>query len=404
MLRKLKNLYHFFQALIAAVIFNFPSKNLVVIGVTGTDGKTTTVHMIYEILKTAGLKVSMISSVYAVIGPRQYDTGFHVTTPNAWHVQKYLRRALDGGSKYFVLETTSHGLDQNRLAFVNFNTAVITNITHEHMDYHKNWQKYASAKAKLFKSVKTSILNGDDQSFNFLKHKVSGKILTYSTKTEEDFNPKNFPLKLKIPGEYNLANALAAAAAAKNLGVTKQKILRALNNFTGVIGRMENIDLGQNFKVFIDFAHTPNGLEQSLKTLRSQLGSDSSKLIAVFGAASQRDKSKRPIMGKVADQNSDVIIITAEDPRKEKTEKIAEEIAKGIKGKKLNEGYFVVPSRAGAIEFAINLARDGDTVGIFGKGHEKSMAHGKKEYPWDEFKVTKDAIKKRIAGKKNENR
>ena len=399
-LQKIKNYYHLIQAFTAAVFFNFPSRKLTVIGVTGTDGKTTTVQMIYEILKTVDLKASMISSVSAQIGPKIFDTGFHVTTPSPWQVQKFLRKAVDLGSQYFVQEATSHGLDQNRLAFVDFKVAVVTNITREHLDYHKTWESYAQAKAKLFKNVDYSILNVDDQSFNYLKSKVDGKIITYSLKSTADFDFKKFPLRLKLIGDYNLANGLAAAACASALGFNKSKTTKLLNNFQGILGRMEEIYLGLDFKVFIDFAHTPNALEQALVALNSKLKTKNSKLICVFGAAGERDKSKRPQMGKVASEISDIVIITAEDPRSEKVEEISKQIIRGVKGKKLKKNLFVIVDRKKAIKFAINLAQKGDLVAIFGKGHEKSMTFGKKEIPWDEFAIVRQAIAERL---KNEN-
>src|SRR3989344_3367560 len=232
MWQKIKNLYHLLIAHLAAIYFHSPSKDLIVIGVTGTDGKTTTVNMIYQILKSAEYKVSMISSIGAQIGTKTYDTGFHVTTPSPWQVQKYLRRAANSGSKYFVLEATSHGLDQNRLACVNFKVAVLTNITQDHFDYHKTWQNYALAKAKLFRNTQFSILNLDDtKSYDFLKSKVSGRVAAYSLKGNASFTLDNIRLKLKIPGSFNLENALAAASACQMLGVSRRNITRALNNF-----------------------------------------------------------------------------------------------------------------------------------------------------------------------------
>lgn len=396
MWQRLKNFYHLGQALLAAIYCSFPSKKLTVIGVTGTDGKTTTVSMIYYILKSAGFGVSMISSVNAQIDQKIYDTGFHVTTPSPWQIQKLLKKAVAAGSKYFILEVTSHGLDQNRLAFVDFEIGVITNITHEHLDYHKTWENYAHAKAKLFRNTHYSILNKDDQSFNFLKSRAGGKIITYCLHKSADFNLKNFPLKLKIPGDYNLANALAAAAATSVLSIGKSQILKSLANFSGVKGRMEKVDLGQDFKVVIDFAHTPNGLEQALKTIRSQLTVDGSRIIAVFGAVGERDKSKRPLMGKVADELADQIVLTSEDPRGEDPDEIARQIASGLETKSEEKDYFIVTNRKDAIQFAINLAKAGDTVAIFGKGHEKSMTYGKKETPWDEFKAAENVIKRRL--------
>lgn len=396
MWQSLKNCYHLFQAAVAAVFFNFPSRNITVVGVTGTDGKTTTVHMIYEILRSISPKCSMISSVYAAIGSKTFETGFHVTTPSSWQVQKYLRKSVDSGHKYFVLETTSHGLHQNRLAFVNFDISVLTNITHDHIDYHKTWENYALAKARLFKKTNVSVLNTDDEkSYKFLKNKVSGKLVTYSINSESDVNTKKFPLKLKVQGDYNLSNALAAAATASALGISRKKITKSLNNFGGVRGRLDKITEKNNFDVYIDFAHTPNGLKQALTTLRS---AKKGRLIAVFGAAGKRDYSKRQSMGAVADELADVIVLTSEDPRDESPEKISQEIARGIKSKKTDVNLFFVPDRAKAIEKAITMCAPGDIAAFFGKGHERSMAIGKKETPWDEYESVKLALRKKKNG------
>lgn len=392
-----KNYYHLAQALAAAFIFSFPSNKIRVVGVTGTDGKTTTVHMIYEILKASGQKVSMVSSVGAAIGAKTYDTGFHVTTPSSFQIQKYLRKAVDAGHKYFILETTSHGLDQNRLSYVNFQIGILTNITRDHLDYHGTWENYAASKAKLFKNVAYSILNrGDHKSFSFLKNKAAGQVISYGIKSDADINLKNFPLKLKIGGDYNLENALAAAAAAQTLGISKAKITKTLAKFLPVKGRKEEVNLGQNFKVVVDFAHTPNALSQVLKTLKRETPG---RLIAVFGAAGQRDKTKRPAMGSVAGKNADIIFLTAEDPRSEKVRDICAQIKRGIKGKTKDKTLFIIEDRKEAITSAINLAGEDDTVGIFGKGHEKSMAYGSKETPWDEFKVASAAINNKIDDK-----
>lgn len=374
MWQKIKNCYHLAQALFSAIYFNFPSKKLTVIGVSGTDGKTTTVSMIYHILKTVGKKVSMISSVSAQIAGKSLETGLHVSTPSPWQVQKFLRIAADAKNQYVVLEATSHGLDQNRLAFVNFTVAVLTNITHEHLDYHKTYDNYRNAKLKLFRKVKFSVINADDNSYNYVKNHVSGKIISYSAKGK---------------GDYNRSNALAALVATRVLGISRQKAGKALKTFLGVIGRLQEIKIGQPFRVIIDFAHTPNGLEQVLKTLRSQLKVKGSRLIVVFGSAGERDKLKRPLMGKVANTYADLIVLTAEDPRKEDAYDICRQIASGIK----NGKFEIIPDRLEAINYAIKMAKANDIVGVFGKGHEKSMAYGKKEIPWDEPEVVKKAIK-----------
>ncbi|OGD89982.1 hypothetical protein A3D07_00140 [Candidatus Curtissbacteria bacterium RIFCSPHIGHO2_02_FULL_42_15] len=396
MWQKVKNIYHLLRAFTACIYFGFPSKKLTVIGVTGTDGKTTTSHMIYEILKSANKKVSLISSIHAQIGEKTYDTGFHVTTPDPVALQKFLRKVVNSDSECLVLEVTSHGLDQNRIFGVDFDFAVLTNITHEHLDYHKSFENYILAKARLFKGVKVSILNLDDPTFSKIKKLANGKIITYSIGKKADFAPKNFPLKLKIPGEYNLSNALCAAALATQVGISKKIITKALNNFQGVKGRMEEVDMGQDYQVKVDFAHTPNGLKQALKTLKSRIKGQGSRVIAVFGAAGERDKLKRPKMGKIAAIYADICVLTAEDPRSEKVEDICWQIARGLvrSGKKEGSDFYQIYDRQKAIEFAVKLAKPGDIVVCFGKSHEKSMCFGKKEYPWDEFKSVERAITK----------
>ena len=397
MWQKIKNIYHLMRAYAACIYFGFPSKKLTVIGVTGTDGKTTTSHMIYEILKSAGKKVSLISSIHAQIDEKLYDTGFHVTTPDPIALQKFLKKVADPNSKYLVLEVTSHGLDQNRIFGIDFNFAVLTNITHEHLDYHKSFENYIFAKAKLFQRAKVSILNLDDPSFNKIKKLTNGKVVTYSINKKADFTQKDFLLKLKIPGDYNLSNALCAAALATQAGIGKQTITKALNTFQGIKGRMEEVDMGQDYQVIVDFAHTPNGLKQALKTLRSKVKSQRSKVIAVFGAAGERDKLKRSKMGEIAARYADICVLTAEDPRSEKVEDICEQIAQGLikSGKKESKDFFKIYDRAKAIEFAVKLAKQDDIVACFGKSHEKSMCFGKKEYPWDEFKTVERSIAKK---------
>jgi len=393
MWQKTKNIYHYFQALVSAVYFGFPSKKFIVIGITGTDGKTTTVNMLHHILSTNGKKVASISSINAKIGNYTFETGFHVTTPSPWQVQKFLKKSAERNIKYFILESTSHGLDQNRLAFINFEIALITNISHEHLDYHKNKQNYLKSKAKLFKNVNYSILNSDDESYKELKNKADGRVLNYSRQKDTDFNLKKYPIKLQIPGDYNLLNALAALSIALTLGIKKENILRSLSSFKGIPGRLESLDFGQNFDIFVDFAHTPASLEQSLKTLRKNNGG---RLIAVFGSAGKRDETKRPIMGKVASEIADILVLTAEDPRGEDINKICRQIAQGFRNKKQNKDYFIIPDRKKAIKFAIDLAQNSDIVALFGKGHEKSININGKEIPWNEVNVAKWAVNQKI--------
>ena len=394
MWQKMKNFYHFLVALLANIYYRFPSKKLLLIGITGTDGKTTTANLIYQILKAAGKKVSLITSVNAQIGERKFDTGFHVTTPEPQKIPQYLRLAVQEGSKYFVMEATSHGLDQNRLAFCSFKIGVLTNITHEHLDYHQTYGQYLRAKARLFKKVKWAILNREDQSFEKIKHFINPsktKIVTYGIKVG-DFTIKKFPFTTPLPGEYNQHNCLAAVACCRTLGISAETIKKVLKEVKPIIGRLEKIDYSQDFQVFIDFAHTPNALKNVLSYLKTILP-PSGRLIAVFGSAGLRDQTKRPKMGEIAARLADIIVLTAEDPRTEDVNQIINQIAEGSKSQKAK--IYKVPDRQEAISFAVQkLAQKGDIVVIAGKGHERSMNFGKIEYPWSDQQAVKKALEK----------
>lgn len=394
MIQGIKNIYHFFSALLAILVFRYPARQLTVIGVTGTDGKTTTVNLIYHILITSGKKVSLISSVNALISKKQYDTGFHVTTPNPWALQKYLRQAVDKGCQFMVLEATSHGLDQHRLLGSNFALGVVTNVTHEHLDYHKTYQNYLKAKAKLFRGVKLAILNQDDKSFTYLKSVVpkKAKLITYGLK-KGDFTPRTFKFKTSLPGEYNQYNCLAAIAVTSCLGLSNKIIKKGVSSFESIKGRLEEIDEDQDFKVFVDFAHTPNALESVLKFLEEK---KEGKLIVVFGCAGERDRAKRPVMGEISARLTDITVLTAEDPRTEDVNEIISQIARGCKKAGGIEGktFFKVPDRAEAIKFAFKKAKEGDIVILCGKGHEKSMCFEKTEYPWSDQETARKALRK----------
>ncbi|MCJ7792601.1 MAG: UDP-N-acetylmuramoyl-L-alanyl-D-glutamate--2,6-diaminopimelate ligase, partial [Candidatus Marinimicrobia bacterium] len=346
------------------------------------------------LLKSTGKNVSMISSIKAVIGEKVYDTGFHVTTPDPREVQKYLRQAVNAGSEYMVLEVTSHALDQNRVAFCNFSAGVLTNITHEHLDYHKTYENYVKTKAKLLRMAKMAIVNRDDESYEIIKSKLKGrkvKLITYGIKNEANFTPQNFPFRAPLSGEFNDYNTLAALAVAKNLGVGEEKIREALLTFKPPEGRMEVV-AKKPCSVMIDFAHTPNALEKVLYTSRFLAPG---KIIVVFGCAGERDRAKRPIMGEIASRLADYVVVTTEDPRGEEPLEIIDQIRQGCKkaGGVEGQNFWRVPDRQGAINFAIKkLAHTNDLVIITGKGHEKSMCFGKKEQPWSDHEAVKRAI------------
>lgn len=385
-------LRHYPTAVLANIIHNFPSKRITVIGVTGTDGKTTTTNMIYAILKSAGKKVSMVSTINAEIAGKTYDTGFHVTNPDPLMLQKFIAQAVKAGDEYLVLEVTSHGLDQFRAWGVKFDLGVVTNITHEHLDYHRTWENYFTAKAKLIKKVKIAVLNREEKHFERLKKLTSGKVVSFGLHKTADFYPLKFPFKLNLPGEYNILNALAAAAVAVNLGIDSRVIKNALQNFSSLEGRMEEIKNSQGLKIVVDFAHTPNALENALKTLKSQT---KGRIISVFGCAGKRDIEKRALMGEVSARLADVTVITAEDPRGE-IDLINRMILEGAKksGGILDKNVFIIPDRRTAIETAITqIAKKGDTVGIFGKGHEKSLnIDGNSEIPWSDQKAVREVL------------
>ncbi|PJA49910.1 UDP-N-acetylmuramoyl-L-alanyl-D-glutamate--2,6-diaminopimelate ligase [Candidatus Shapirobacteria bacterium CG_4_9_14_3_um_filter_39_13] len=391
---------HLPLAILAVLWFRHPARRLKVIGVTGTDGKTTTATLIDDILVHWGKKAALISTVAAKIGQKEIDTGFHVTSPDAWKLQRLLRETVNQGFEYVVLEATSHGLVQNRFFGCHFKMGIVTNITHEHLDYHKTYADYLKAKAKLFDQVEAGVLNRDDQSFAFLKQKLKEKkikIISYALKNKADFTPRNFPFKTPLLGDYNQYNCLAAAAATSFLGAPKNVIKEALADFPGVKGRLEEIKNRFGFRVFIDFASTANSLKNVLIALRKIVPAKG-RLIAVFGSAGLRDVQKRGLMGEMAAKYADLMVLTAEDPRTEDVNQIIEQIAQGALKEGAQEGktLFRVADRAEAIKFAIQkLAKKGDIVVTCGKGHEQSMCYGKTERPWSEHQAVQEALEGR---------
>ncbi|MDO8637945.1 MAG: UDP-N-acetylmuramoyl-L-alanyl-D-glutamate--2,6-diaminopimelate ligase [Candidatus Daviesbacteria bacterium] len=384
---------HLPKAIVVNVKHGFPGRKLHVIGVTGTDGKTTTVNMIYQILKSAGKKASMISTINAKIAGKSYDTGLHVTSPEASDIQKFIKKALEAGDGYMVLEVSSHALEQFRVWGINFEIGVITNITSDHLDYHGSFENYLKAKSKLIKNVKTAVLNYDDHSFEVLKSITMGKVLSFGKNDSSDINPKSFPLNLKIPGDFNVLNAEAAVGVGRALNIEDKIIREVLENFKGISGRMEEIENNLGINVIVDFACSANAYQNVFETLRKKT---KGKLIAVFGSYAERDSSKRPIIGRIAARLTDITILTDDDPRFEDRKKIMEEIAKGyfeIKGKN-DKNLHMQLGREKAIELAFSLAKKGDTIALLGKGHEKSIAIGGKELPWSDADEARKAINK----------
>lgn len=407
-------------AWLAAAWEGFPSRDLTVIGVTGTDGKTTTANIIHEILQTAGLKAGLLSTLKAMVGNAEEPLELHVTTPEAPVVQRYLRRMVDAGLTHCVLESTSHGLAQHRVTAVDFDVATVTNITHEHLDYHGDYEGYFAAKARLFKMVaraaksegrggKTAVLNRDDASYEPLAAISGPAQLTYglhesagvyatdivygaeATRFTLKWNGKTIAISTPLVGEFNLYNMLAAAATAFSLGIAPEAIQEGLRAVTAISGRMERINRGQPFLTIVDFAHTPNALEKAIEAARRMTNG---RIITVFGSAGKRDVAKRRIMAEISARHADLTVLTAEDPRTESLHDILAAMAEGCRSQGGIEGqtFWRVPDRGQAIYVALTLAHPEDLVLICGKGHEQSMCFGTVEYPWDDRHATRTAL------------
>lgn len=414
---------------LSAAFYDFPASNLFVIGVTGTDGKTTTVNLIYQILKSANLKAGMISTVNAILEYEIIDTGFHVTTPESPLIQKLLAKMVEKGITHVVLEATSHGLQQHRITGCEINVGVITNITHEHLDYHGDYQNYLNAKAslltriaftkpKVFSETRIAIINQDDSSFkplHDLLEKAEYKnieVVSYSQNQKSDIRARKIKLTQggisfdidyddsqinvtsPLIGQYNVSNILAAFAAIYyGLNIPVGKIINGIENLRSVPGRMEKIELGQDFTAIVDFAHTPNALKMALVTARNIT---KGRVITIFGCAGLRDRQKRRIMPEISVKMADISIYTAEDPRTESLEAILSEMAKAAttKGYQKGRDFFIIPDRGEAVIQATKLAENGDVVIACGKGHEQSMCFGNHEYAWDDRIAMKAALAK----------
>lgn len=398
----------------ASAFYNYPSEKLVVIGVTGTDGKTTTANSIYFLLNGVGLETGLISTVGVRIGEHLYDTG-RLTTPAVLDVQKFLAEMIQHGCKYVVLETSSHALDQKRVAGVKFRFGVLTNITpHEHIDYHGTMKDYMAAKAKLFENVDVAVLNRDDESFGYMSRAVAQgcRIVGYSVSPTsvsdyyaDVFNQKNrgmslrirgegkvFDSTVKLFGEHNAANILAAVVTVRQLGVPWEAIRSSLPEILLPKGRLQRVENDKGCEIYIDYAHTPNGLESVLKALSKEKGK--CRLIVITGAEGERDVAKRALMGKIAAKFSDFSILTSVDPGNEDERKIIRDISTGVRGvNNKNHTSYEIPDRGEAISFAIqSLARQGDIVVICGKGHEKYIDYNGIDYLWSDEEAVKTAL------------
>jgi UDP-N-acetylmuramoyl-L-alanyl-D-glutamate--2,6-diaminopimelate ligase len=381
----LLSLYHFILALFGAVLYGFPSRQLKVIGVTGTNGKTTTTEMIFKILEEAGYKTALINSIRFKIEKEEEPNLLKMTMPGRFFIQKFLRKAVNEGCQYAVLEVTSEGIKQHRHRFIKFNTAVFTNLSPEHIEAHGSFEKYREAKGKLFQACKNiHIINRDDPNAEYFLRFPCAKRFTFG-KEDKDIILKS----TKILGDFNAWNAACACKVGLSQGIDWKICKKAIEKVEKVPGRMEEV-ISEPFKVFVDYAFTPNALEkvyQTLKTLYPKTSKLNRKMICVLGSAGGgRDKWKRPVLGELAVQYCDKIIVTNEDPYDEDPMEIINQVAEGTKGKAEK-----ILDRREAIKKSLELAKQNDIVVITGKGCEPWICvKGGKKIPWDDRKVIRE--------------
>ncbi|MDR2864037.1 MAG: UDP-N-acetylmuramoyl-L-alanyl-D-glutamate--2,6-diaminopimelate ligase [Spirochaetaceae bacterium] len=440
----------FGMSAISAAFYDYPSKHLCIIGVTGTEGKSTTVYLIFQLLRLAGKKAGFISTVqFSVDGTEQWNSE-HQTTPEAAVINKYLARMVENGMEYAIIEASSHGLSPltNRLGDIDFDIAVMTNVTHEHLEFHGTWEQYRHDKANLFRSLDRAghdkliqnsliqlpsfgVVNADDPSAAYFIQASAKKVFSYSTQgkaadmsadhiiSRGDGNEyeihcgkngesaafcagenkrlqETLVVKDNLPGAFNAGNVLASLIVAANvLELALKDICRFIPKLTPVRGRMTAIRRGQGFELIVDYAHTPSSFETIFPPLRRRLDETGGRIISVFGSAGERDRQKRSIQGSIAAQWSDIVVLTDEDPRGEEPLAILEEIAQGIKNKKPDETLFLIPERPVAIRKAFSLAKEGDLVLLLGKGHENSIIYsrdGRGTIKYDEIHEAEKAL------------
>jgi UDP-N-acetylmuramoyl-L-alanyl-D-glutamate--2,6-diaminopimelate ligase len=399
---------------LSARFFNFPTRKLKLAAITGTNGKTTTTFLIKHICEKAGLRCGLLGTVRYEIGERVLPATR--TTPESLDLEELLAQIKDAGCKAAAMEVSSHALAQERTRDIEWDVAVFTNLTQDHLDYHGTMEKYFEAKAKLFeqlaqqerKKKPIAVINIDDRYGQKLVAKMSGKVavVTYGTGLKADFRASNYRMEfggtsyqldargksyfVRVPliGRFNVANSLAALAAANGLGIGLREAVLSLAKSPQVPGRLEIVPAKRQFQVFVDYAHTPDALLNVIKTLREL---EPRRLIVVFGCGGNRDREKRPQMGAVVDQNADHAIITSDNPRKEDPDKIIADVEKGFRGNHFEK----ITDRAAAISRAIEIAQPRDIVLIAGKGHESYQEFGDHTVPFEDIQVARRAIENR---------
>lgn len=405
---------HWAESFVFNLINGFPGRGLKVIAITGTNGKTTTAYMVHNMLQKAGYKTALMSTVAWGIGDQIEPQIQHYTNVPAPEFMKRLKKVRAAKVDYVVLEITSQALAQNRAWGVPITLAVMTNLTHEHLDYHGTFERYRDAKRKLFKmansnkqGLRVGIINADDPSATFFESDVA-KPLTYGVKNGDlrakkvrttttgseyfvNYGGQDLKIKTHLPGSFNVYNSLATVGVGISLNLTPDQIQHGIESLEGVEGRMARVSAGQPFEVIVDFAHTPDSFEKLFKDLAP---ATKGRLIVMFGSAGRRDEAKREVQGELAGKYCDVVIVTEEDDRDVNGKQILEQIAYGAEkiGKIRDKNLFLVHDRTEAISFAVKSAKPGDTVLLLGKGHEKTIERAKGSEPWDEIAAAKKAL------------
>lgn len=395
---------HTALAMLLDAQYNYPLKKLKLIGVTGTNGKTSVCNILKFILESKGHKTGLLGTVEHLVGDEVIPS--NNTTPGAAELRYLFAKMVDAGCEYAVMEVSSHALDQRRVEGIEFEAGIFTNLTQDHLDYHGSMEEYFLAKAKLFEKSKRAIINIDDDYGKRLAQMVKCECFTYSAKSDEaDFTAKNIEvlqnmvkydmagfgvigrIRLNISGKFSVYNSLAAAVCTREMDISLEDITSALSNMCGVKGRIENVPTGRDFTVIIDYAHTPDGLQNILATFRD---CEKNRLVVLFGCGGDRDKTKRPIMGAIAARLSNFVIVTSDNPRTEAPMAIIDDILKGMKG--IHTPYKVIENRVDAINYAIKTAKAGDIIILAGKGHETYQIIGTEKFPLDEREVVKKAL------------
>ncbi len=422
--QKLLLAYHYAIALIAAIYYGFPAKKMIVIGITGTKGKTSTANFVWSVLTAGGYKTGIITTANIRIGEKEILNKYHMTMPGRFTIQKILAQMVKEGCVYCIVETTSQGIKQYRHIGVYYDIAVFTNLTPEHIESHGSLESYKQAKGKMFATLSTyphkmiggkkieklSIVNGDSEHAQYFSSFNADKKYTFSLKNKSEYQAQNVhntphgvsfgvgksAFELNILGSFNVYNALPAIIIAKNAGIPENRIVQGLKNLTLIPGRMEIINEGQDFTVIVDYAHEKQSITGVLDTAQSIKAPGNKTIIIVGAEGGGRDKAKRPLMGELSAQKADVVVVTNVDPYDDDPQEIIEDIARAAEkfGKIRDKDLFTIEDRREGIRKALSLAQKGDIVLITSKGAEQSMIIKGKSIPWDDRVVTREELRK----------